>query len=174
MRRPFAALLITAVTLLGSLHAPSAWAQNASEASIQELLEVTQAAKMMESMYSSVEDAMRAGMQQAAAGRPMTDEQRRVLDTLPRRMAQVIREELSWEVMRPGMVQIYRDTLTQDEVNGLINFYRTPAGQALITKMPQIMQRSMLYTQGRMATFGPRIQAAVEQAMREAGLQPGR
>jgi hypothetical protein len=83
---------------------------------------VTQAAKMMESMYSSVEDAMRAGMQQAAAGRPMTDEQRRVLDTLPRRMAQVIREELSWEVMRPGMVQIYRDTLTQDEVNGLINF----------------------------------------------------
>ncbi len=174
MRRTFTALLITAATLLGSLHTPLAQAQNASEASIQELLEVTQAAKMMESMYSSVEEALRNGMQQAAASRPMSDEQRRALDTLPRRMAQVIREELSWELMRPGMVQIYRETLSQDEVNGLINFYKTPAGQALITKMPLIMQRSMAYTQGRMATFGPRIQAAVEQALREAGVQPGR
>jgi uncharacterized protein len=89
-------------------------------------------------------------------------------------MAQVLREELSWAVMRPGMAQIYRETLTQEEVNGLIAFYRTPAGQALITKMPQIMQRSMVYTQSRMATVSPRIQAAVEQAMREAGIQPGR
>jgi hypothetical protein len=48
------------------------------------------------------------------------------------------------------------------------------AGQGLITRMTQIMLRFVGHTPSRMATFGPRIQAAVEQAPREAGLQPGR
>jgi hypothetical protein len=48
------------------------------------------------------------------------------------------------------------------------------AGKGLITRMTQIMLRFVGHTPSRMATFGPRIQAAVEQAPREAGLQPGR
>jgi hypothetical protein len=163
---------LLALTL--ALGSTLAGAQPASEASVNELLAVTQASRMMDVMVANVESAMRAGLQQAAGGRPLTDEQRRVLDALPARMAQVMREEMGWDVLRPGMVQIYRETLSQDEVDGLIAFHKTPAGQAMINKMPLIMQRSMALTQSRMATFGPRMQSAIEQALRDAGIPTGR
>jgi uncharacterized protein len=172
MRKPIATLSLVVLASLGNLCTFNAFAQNASEASIQELLEVTQTAKMMDSMYANIEQAMRAGMEQAAAGRPLSDEQRRLINTFPARMAQVMREELSWNALRPGFVQIYRDTLTQEEVNGMLEFYKTPAGKAVIAKMPLIMQRSMQHTQTLLGSFAPRMQAAMEQAMREAGLQP--
>jgi uncharacterized protein len=41
------------------------------------------------------------------------------------------------------MLRVYQATYTQDDVDGLIAFYKTPAGQALINKSPLMMQNMM-------------------------------
>lgn len=41
------------------------------------------------------------------------------------------------------VVPIYVEHLTAEEMEAAVEFYRTPAGQALIEKMPVIMQESM-------------------------------
>ena len=53
---------------------------------------------------------------------------------------------------------IYRNTFSQAEVDGMLGFYRSPAGQAVIAKMPLVMQNTMQSMQGRMAVMMPRIQ----------------
>jgi uncharacterized protein len=55
------------------------------------------------------------------------------------------------------MVRLYQATYTQDEVDGLIAFYKTPAGQALINKAPLLLQNTMNEMQAFMRPMVQRI-----------------
>ena len=52
-------------------------------------------------------------------------------------------ESFNFESIRMITLRVYQATYTQDEVDGLIAFYKTPAGQALISKSPLMMQNMM-------------------------------
>jgi hypothetical protein len=47
------------------------------------------------------------------------------------------------DALQRMVVRVYQATYTQDEVDGLIAFYKTPAGQALVNKGPLLMQNMM-------------------------------
>jgi uncharacterized protein len=70
--------------------------------------------------------------------------------------------------MKPVYMQLYRETFDQAEIDGLIAFYRSPAGQSFIAKMPKVMQKSMVVVQEQMRAMMPKIQEATAQAMEEA------
>ena len=63
---------------------------------------------------------------------------------------------------------MYRSTFEQDEIDGLVSFYQSPIGQAFIAKMPIIAQKSMGIAQQQIQTLIPRMQRAVEQALKDA------
>lgn len=142
-------------------------AQPPSEASVEDLLQLTRVEAMMGSLYANVEASMRQGMQQGLGGRRLNDAQQKIFDEMPRRFIAVMREELGWAAMKADIVRVYVETFDQAEVDGLIAFYRSPLGQAFIDKTPLAMQRSIAATQARMQTFLPRIEAAMQEAMRE-------
>ncbi len=141
-----------------------------TDESIHALLAVTQSDKMMDAMHANMERMIRQGMQQASAGRTLTPEQTRVLELAPARLANVMREEVNWAKMQPMIVQLYREHFDQAEVDGLIAFYKSPTGQAFVTKMPVVMRRSMEMTQAQMQAFMPKLQAAMNEVMKEAKL----
>jgi len=70
--------------------------------------------------------------------------------------------------MRPLYIQIYQETFTQEEIDGLIAFYKSPAGVAFVDKMPVVMQRSMSIMQSRIAPMMEKMKAAMQQAADEA------
>lgn len=98
----------------------------------------------------------------------MSAEQQRVVDATRAKLVQVLREELSWDKLRPVYVQIYQETFTQEEIDGLIAFYNSPAGAAFVEKMPVVMQRSMSIMQSRTAPMMEKMKAAMQQAIAEA------
>jgi uncharacterized protein len=61
----------------------------------------------------------------------------------------MLREEMTWDKLRPVYVQIYQESFTQEEIDGLIAFYESPAGFAFVEKMPFVMQKSMSIMQSR-------------------------
>jgi hypothetical protein len=73
-------------------------------------------------------------------------------------MIGVLREEMTWEKLEPSFIGIYQKVLTQKEVDGMIAFYKTEAGIAVIEKMPQVMQLSMELVMELMQKISPRIQ----------------
>jgi hypothetical protein len=146
----------------------NAWAAPASPESVEELLRVTRAGAMVESVYGNMEQIMRQGALQGMQGKPMTPEQQRVLDTMIPRMIAVMRQEFNWETLRPQYIQLYRETFEQEEVDGLIAFYKSPAGQAFVDKMPVVLQKSIAMSQSMMRTTMPRIMAELKDAMAEA------
>jgi hypothetical protein len=67
----------------------------------------------------------------------------------------------------PPLRQIYQESFTQEEIDGLIAFYESPAGVAFVEKMPFAMQKSMSIMQSRMAPMMEKIKAAMKEAIAE-------
>ena len=128
-----------------------------SEESIRELLAVTQVRKQIDGVMTHVEGLMNTAMQQMLSGRPVTPDQRRIMESMQSKGMALLREELSWESYEPFFVAIYQQHLTQEEVNGMLGFYKSPLGRAVIDKMPVLMQVSAAESQKRMGPLMEKI-----------------
>ncbi len=164
-RKVLAAFILLLVAL-------SARAQNASTESIEELLTISKAESLLTSVYEDLEPALRQSMNDALAGTKLNAKQAKAVEAMPARMAQILRDELSWSTYKPLYVQLYKESLSQEEVDGLIAFYKTPAGAAMINKMPRLAQKSMAMMQQRLAPLMGKIEAVVKQTLAEAGDEP--
>jgi uncharacterized protein len=80
------------------------------------------------------------------------------------RFVAVMTAEMSWERYEPLMLQVYRQSFTQSEVDGMLAFYRTDAGRAVISKMPAVMQNSMQLVQQQMSQTFPKLQEIMKES----------
>ncbi len=168
-------LACAASAVLLTFAAPAAWSAPASEKSVETLLAVTQSEKLIVKMGADMEKHMRGGVQAGLNGRQPTKQEQQYIDKVVRESAAVIREEMNWAAMRPLMVKIYKDTFTQEEVDGQIAFYRSPVGTAVIAKMPAVMDATMVAMHQHMQNITPKLQAIAEKAQKEldpAGAAP--
>jgi hypothetical protein len=159
--------LLLACLLLSVQHQANAQESMASEASIRELLVLTDAKKMIDGMWTQMDSMMEASMKQALAGQTVTAAQQTILDDMRKKMVVLMQDELSWTFFEPLMMEIYRTSFTENEVQGMLQFYASPAGKAVIAKMPAIMQASMQAAQGRVASFQPKMRRLQEETIRK-------
>ncbi|BBJ00597.1 hypothetical protein FGKAn22_22890 [Ferrigenium kumadai] len=130
----------------------------ASEASVRELIEVTQAKNMFDSLMARMDAIFQTSMNQALAGQTPTAEQKKIMVEMQSKMVSVFKEDMKWESLEPILIDIYRKSFTQNELNDMLTFYKSKAGQAMLAKMPIVMQNSMQAMQGRMAIMMPKLQ----------------
>lgn len=154
--------------LASALIACTCHAAPPSDESIDELLAVTKSEKLVDSMLANVDQMMRQSMYAALDGQEFTAEQRQVLDRASAKFANVVRGELAWANMRPTYLKIYKESFDQEEIDGLIAFYKSPTGAAFVAKMPIVMQKSMGYTQQRLKPMMEKMNAAIQEAIKEA------
>src|SRR5258706_5957012 len=95
----------------------------ASEQSIRQLLTVTETRKLLDNVLGQIDSMMKGAFQQALQGRMPSPREQEIIDRMLARSAALTREEMSWEKLEPVYLRIYRDSLTQDEVDGMIAFY---------------------------------------------------
>lgn len=70
----------------------------------------------------------------------------------------MIQQEFTWDKVKDDYIQIYADTFTEEELNGLIEFYKSPTGKKFTEKMPDLMQKSMQISQKQMQNIMPKVQ----------------
>ena len=150
------------------LFACAAHAAPPSDASLENLLVITKVEKLMDGMFAGIDQVMRQSMAAGVKGQQMTPEKQRALENMATRMAALMRDEMSWGKMKPMYLQIYRETFTQEEIDGMIAFYKTPVGVATIDKMPVITQKSMTMMQARMGPMMERMNAEMQKAIADA------
>ena len=88
-----------------------------------------------------------------------------MIDQSRNEMMAILRDELAWDKLEPMYIQIYQQSLTQEEVSGMVAFYKTPLGQAVIKKMPGVMQTTMSEMQKRMGPLLRRMQQKQRELM---------
>lgn len=131
----------------------------ASAESVDRLMQAMKVQAQLEMIYSQTLPAMQAAMKQSLGGQMKSEEAQRMFDTVMPRVNAVIRDELSWARLKPDFAQIYGETFTQQEIDGLIAFYQGPIGSALVAKLPQLALRSTQLMQQRM---GPLMQKVMQ------------
>lgn len=136
-----------------------------SDASLKELIEITQSRQLLERSMAQMDSVMQTSMAQALQGKEVTPEMQQAMDDMRVRMVALMKQEMSWDVLEPMFIDIYQQSLTQEEVDGMLAFYKSEAGQAVIAKMPLIMQKTMQAMQQRMQVIMPKMQQIQNEAL---------
>lgn len=176
MQATFFLLRSTCTALLAlalSLSMVAAAAEPASDASIQKLLAVNGAQKSLEQALAGMETQIRqqvtTDMVRYNGGKPLTRTQQTAVDQVVPKVAQLLREKLSWETLKPSYIRIYKSQLDQADVNRLIKLYQDPDYVRVVEKMQLVNQQSarVMFEQvpGIMKGLQPLLEDAVQKAL---------
>jgi uncharacterized protein len=132
---------------------------------IDELLTLTRVQKMSESAIEQMKNMM-AGVAKQTNVSPGASERAKAAQD---KMFALIEGEMSWDKMKAEYARVYAEVFTPEEVKGLIAFYKSPTGQALLDKQPILMQKTMEMAQKRMVDLTPKIQEMIKQESQPTG-----
>ncbi|WP_317930499.1 DUF2059 domain-containing protein [Halioxenophilus sp. WMMB6] len=128
-------------------------AEPSKRESVEELMSLTKVDSMVDSIYSQM-DKMLINMSQQMGIQPS---EQAVFDNFMRKVAAAMRQEMSWEVMKEPMINIYLKTYTEQEIQDMLVFYQSETGKSLVAKMPAVMTESITLSQQMMSNFMPTL-----------------
>jgi hypothetical protein len=91
-----------------------------------------------------------------------TPESKARLAGLENNISQLIDAQLDWKALGPAIIDIYTQTFTEQELDVIVTFYKTPAGIALLDKMPQINDQVEQLAHSRLVILQPQIRQAFD------------
>lgn len=128
-----------------------------TEASVRRVLAAARLDTILDSYGTQVEASLRSGTQRELAGQTLNAEQRAIMERMQDQMVALMREELDWKRMEPKIIELYRNTFTQVEVNGMLKWYTSPTGKAVVAKEPLVTQQMADYAQERVQDVVPKL-----------------
>lgn len=134
-----------------------------SQASIHELLEVTHAHAMLDSVMSQTQGMMKSALDSSMNGQAMDDAQKKIFADGQHKMQDLLLRSMNWDKMQGMYIDVYSKSFSQKEVDDMLAFYKSSSGQAVLAKMPMVMQQTMQYMKGQMTTLMPEIQKINEE-----------
>ena len=138
---------------------------------MKELLQLSGSEKLVSDMQQRMKGIFANSMKQALASQGTSAEQAAMIAKMQEKMSTLLAEEMSWSKMEAVYLQVYKESFTQDEINQLIAFYKSPTGQMFVQKMPTVMQKSMLAMQQQMGPLMEKIRAIQTEAIAEAAAE---
>ncbi len=83
------------------------------------------------------------------------------------KMMDLMAQEMSWEKMKDDYIAVYSEVFTEEELQGLIDFYKTPVGQKFVEKTPEITTKLMQMGQKHTMQLMPKIKAMTSEMANE-------
>ncbi len=83
---------------------------------------------------------------------------------LDQKVSEILSQQMNWDKLRPQYVKVYVDTYTEAELDGVLAFYKSPAGQAWFAKSPELGDKTRLITQQAIQESQAQIRKLIEQA----------
>jgi hypothetical protein len=142
---------------------PSPAAQDQRQAA-EELMTLTQVEALLADVRSQVGQMMTS---QLKAMTVHESDQAKVA-SIEKKIHDRVAEELSFAKMKEGYISTYTTVFTAAELDALVTFFRTPAGRAFMSKLPELQGRMMQQAQERVMALTPEVKKMIE----EAGVTP--
>ncbi len=152
----FRQMLPLALAALATL--PVAHADEASHrAKAEQMLAVTKADTQMQTQLSALEARIQELAKQQSGVAPLNPAQTKLTDEYQKQIHDITLDEVGFDKVKPLIVQYYVDSFSEAELDGILAFYKTPAGQALITKTPDLAMKSTTLVQNHIKELQPKL-----------------
>ena len=164
MRKVAAVILVLAFAMVQPLRAQEDTRRKLAE----ELLSLMNVQENIEKAFEAVKQMQVTQLKSMGLSGEATDK----AQSMQEKVMDVIAEELSWDKLKNDYIDIYAETFNEEELKGLIEFYKSPVGQKFIGKNPELMKRTMEVTQKQLAVIMPKIQRITMEGLGESSKAP--
>ncbi|MBR7069308.1 MAG: DUF2059 domain-containing protein [Oxalobacter sp.] len=135
-----------------------AWASPAKDATIEKLLVLTGAQKSADTTVTDADAFIQSTIQPMTEKASIPAEQQQAVKSCLVNYRKMIHETLNWEALKPEYMRIYRETFTEEELQGLNAFYESPTGKMLLQKTPILGSKMNALMEQRMKSMMDRLQ----------------
>ncbi len=149
--------VVIALMLLLPLHLSAA--ESSKQEKVDALVEVMNLDEMVDAMHIQIQNMMNNLHQNLE----ITESERPLFDEYYQKVGVVMQEQLSWKQFEPMMLDIYNKHFSEEEITAMLEFYRSETGQSILSKMPVVMQESMVTSQSMAQRLMPEVQALTEE-----------
>jgi hypothetical protein len=91
-----------------------------------------------------------------------TPESKARLAGLENKISQMIDAQLDWKALGPAITSFYATAFTEQELDVIVAFYKTPESAAFLEKMPQINGQIEQLAHSRLVILQPQIRQAFD------------
>ena len=163
MKRWIAVLVVMMVVAPCGARADEA----SKQAKVKELFATMHMDHMLDQMMHSIEGEVQAMARNTPGAEQTTPEQKKLTQDFMDKSMKIISDSVGWTKLEPEYVKLYASTYTEEEIDGVLAFYKSPAGQAMLAKTPQLSAGGMQIVRSRMGDFQPKIEALQQEYMKE-------
>jgi hypothetical protein len=133
--------------------------ENAHRKLAEELMVIMDVQKNIEQMFQQIKQMQMNQFKNMNLSQEATARAQSLVD----RIMTLISREMSWDNLKDEYIHLYVSVFTQDELQGLVEFYKSPLGRKFLAKMPALMQESIQLAQARVRKITPEIQRITEE-----------
>ena len=128
---------------------------------VEQMLTLSKVDSISKQMLANVPDRVKqAASRQMLVQTATTAEQKKITQDYLTQMGTIAQKGASWDAVHPKLVDLYMQAFTEPELDGILLFYKTPSGQALIAKTPELSGKTIELLQGTVNQMEPDFKAA--------------
>lgn len=135
---------------------------------LDEYFTLTEMAKVTDDSLSESLEMQRRHMSRAR----IPEDRKAQMEAFQTKITELIREELGWEKLKEEITAIYAKAYTEEELKGLIEFYKTPLGKKLVEQQHALLEQTRKLAEERVIAIQPRINAMAAEMLAPAAATP--
>jgi hypothetical protein len=156
-------ILIALATLVLTLAPLQAELADSHRASIEKLIAVL---KVQEQFEASLVAGFEAGLGSSSDQiKSLPQEQQDKFNNAITKVKAVLLEMMSWEKMKPDLVEVYGKTFSEQEAKDVIAHMETPVGQMIVSKQAGMVASVMAMTQEKTKAIMPQVMKIMQEEM---------
>ena len=149
--------LAVVVCVLLAVAGPARADEASKREKVQELFAILHMDRTVQQVMDGMMQLVTAMTQQMAGTTKLSPEMTAKLNDFQKQLFALVSDQVSWDKLKPEYTELYAGTYTEEELDAILAFYRSPAGAAMVTKTPELLSKSMAMNQERMSKVTPQL-----------------
>jgi len=129
----------------------------------EQFLNVNKVKEQVDMMYGKVEGIISSQIEAIE----LTEDREKNLLAMQQIAKDLLFKGLSWEALKEDYINLYTETFSEEDLQGIIAFSKSPLGQKMAEKSPLLMQKSMEIGRQHAQQVMPLVQKAIQDYMKE-------
>ena len=123
--------------------------------------------KICDNITKQVDDAA----QKSLSTTPSPDQQAK-FDDFKKQIVQAVDAQIGWKSLKDSFADVYIKSFTEEQLDAIIAFYKTPAGAALLATMPNVNEQIGKIGNDRMTALQPPLKQLYETYQKSLAATP--